>query len=136
MISMGEVDNSEELTCDIGCKVGKRPTSYLGASPRGPRTSLWPSFEVVWQFSNEKEPSWKNIIKGKFEEEERGYRLGWDMFNSKASFAVGSRSRVKFWKDRWYNEEPLCETFPSLFALSDSKEAWVAYLWEQRGERR
>ena len=104
-----------------------------------------------WQFSNEKEPSWKNIIKGKFEEEERGYRLGvlrepygvrvrraigkqWDMFNSKASFAVGSRSRVKFWKDRWYNEEPLCETFPSLFALSDSKEAWVAYLWEQRGK--
>ena len=56
------------------------------------------------------------------------------MFNSKASFAVGSRSRVKFWKDRWYNEEPLCETFPSLFALSDSKEAWVAYLWEQRGK--
>ena len=39
-----------------------------------------------------------------------------------------------FWKDRWCNEEPLCETFPSLFALSDSKEAWVAYLWEQRGK--
>lgn len=62
-----------------------------------------------WRFSSEKEPLWKNIIKGKFEEEERGYRLGvlrepygvrvrraigkqWDMFNSKASFAVGSKS--------------------------------------------
>lgn len=29
-----------------------------------------------WRFSSEKEPLWKNIIKGKFEEEERGYRLG------------------------------------------------------------
>lgn len=59
-----------------------------------------------WRFSSEKESLWNNIIKGKLGEEERGYRLGvvrepygvkvrkaigkqWDMFNSKASFAVG-----------------------------------------------
>ena len=50
------------------------------------------------------------------------------------SFVVGNGRRVKFWKDRWCIEKPLCEAFPSLFALSDSKEAWVANLWEHRGE--
>nr|CAN77706.1 hypothetical protein VITISV_026381 [Vitis vinifera] len=34
----------------------------------------------------------------------------------------------------WGSEEPLCETFPSLFALFDSKETWVADFLEQRGE--
>ena len=30
MIPVGEVDNSEELACEIGYKVRKLPTSYLG----------------------------------------------------------------------------------------------------------
>ena len=47
---------------------------------------------------------------------------------------VGNWRRVKFWKDRWCSKEPLCEIFPSLFAFSDSKGAWVADLWEHRGE--
>ena len=58
----------------------------------------------------------------------------WELFKSMTSFAVDNRRRVKFWKDRWCSEEPLCEIFPSLFALFDSKEAWVANLWEHRGE--
>lgn len=33
-------------------------------------------------------------------------------FKTKGSFTVGSGIRVKFRKDRWCNEEPLCETFP------------------------
>ena len=87
----------------------------------------------------------------KFGENERGWRPGvvrdssgvgvwketkkqWELFNSMISFMVGNGRRVKFWKDRWCIEEPLCEAFRSLFALSDSKEAWVANLWEHRGE--
>ena len=58
----------------------------------------------------------------------------WELFKSMISFAMGNRKRVKFWKDRWCSEEPLCEIFPSLFALFDSKEAWVIDLWEHRGE--
>ena len=58
----------------------------------------------------------------------------WELFKSMTSFAVDNRRRVKFWKDRWCSEEPLCEIFSSLFALFDSKEAWVANLWEHRGE--
>ena len=30
MILVGEVDNLEELACEIGCKVGKLSSSYLG----------------------------------------------------------------------------------------------------------
>ena len=40
-------------------------------------------------------------------------------------------NRLKFWKDGC--DEPLCESFSSLFALYDSKEAWVADFGEQRG---
>ena len=47
---------------------------------------------------------------------------------------VGNGVRVKFWKDRWCSEQPLCEIFPSLFALYDLKEAWVVDFWEQSGE--
>ena len=30
MIPIGEMDNVEDLTCKIGCKVGKLSSSYLG----------------------------------------------------------------------------------------------------------
>ncbi|RVW43074.1 hypothetical protein CK203_086622 [Vitis vinifera] len=30
MIPVGDVDNVEDLACEIGCKVGKLPYSYLG----------------------------------------------------------------------------------------------------------
>ncbi|RVX05071.1 hypothetical protein CK203_019132 [Vitis vinifera] len=49
-------------------------------------------------------------------------RKQWELFNSMISFVVGNGCRMKFWKDRWCSDEPLCETFLSLFALSDSKE--------------
>ena len=57
----------------------------------------------------------------------------WDFFKTKISFAVSNGKKVKFWKDRWCSEEPLCETFLSLFALFDLKEAWVANFWEHHG---
>lgn len=34
-------------------------------------------------------------------------------------------NRVRFWKDKWCSDEPLCTTFPSLFAIVASEEAWV-----------
>ena len=47
---------------------------------------------------------------------------------------MGNESRVKFWKDRWCSEKPLCDTFPTLFALFDAKEAWVVDFWDHCGE--
>ena len=43
MIPMGEVDNLEELACEIGCKVGKLPSSCLGLPLRASYKSM-----VVW----------------------------------------------------------------------------------------
>ena len=45
--------------------------------------------------------------------------------HSKISFLVGNGDRVKFWKDKWCEDNPLSATFPSLLALAISKEAWV-----------
>ena len=38
--------------------------------------------------------------------------------------------RVRFWRDKWCRDSPLCMSFPSLFALADDKEAWVADIWD------
>ena len=32
-------------------------------------------------------------------------------------------------EDKWFGDEPLCVSFPSLFAIVVSKDAWVADLW-------
>ena len=53
------------------------------------------------------------------------------MFVTKVSFSVGEGKRVKFWKDRWCGNEPSCDSFPSLYGLASSKEAWVANMWDQ-----
>lgn len=37
--------------------------------------------------------------------------------------------RVSFWRDKWCEDKPLCDSFPSLFALAVSKETWVKDVW-------
>lgn len=46
---------------------------------------------------------------------------------------MGNGRRVKFLTDKWSGEEPLCLSFPSLYTLVASKEAWVAYYWDDTG---
>ena len=50
------------------------------------------------------------------------------------TFFVGDDRRVKFWKEIWCGNNTLCETFPSLFALVNSKDAWVVDCWDYLGE--
>ena len=57
-----------------------------------------------------------------------------DVVSSKLSFSVGNGKRMKFWKDKWCGDEPLNVSFPSLFTLSNSKDAWVAELWQHSNE--
>ena len=97
--------------------------------------SMPPFFKTAsatnWSFPHKK-ASLMNVILWS-----RGLEGDWEVvgfFNSKISFAVVNGSRVKFWKDRCCSKEPLYVTFPLLFALFYSKEAWVADFWEQRGE--
>ncbi|KAJ9673648.1 hypothetical protein PVL29_023293 [Vitis rotundifolia] len=49
-------------------------------------------------------------------------------------FVVGVGKKVRFWKDKWCGTTPLCEDFPSLFALTTSKEAWVNEVLIAAGE--
>ncbi|RVW28347.1 putative ribonuclease H protein [Vitis vinifera] len=58
----------------------------------------------------------------------------WDVVSSKLSFSVGNRKRIKFWKDKWCGDEPLNVSFLSLFALSNSKDAGLAELWQHSNE--
>ena len=42
--------------------------------------------------------------------------------------------RMRFWKDKWYGNDVLCNSFPSLYVLVASKEVWVVELWDSMGE--
>ena len=37
-------------------------------------------------------------------------------------------------KDKWCGNNTLCDSFPSLYALADSKDVWVADCWDSLGE--
>ncbi|RVX03344.1 hypothetical protein CK203_019918 [Vitis vinifera] len=98
-------------------------------------------------FANEREALWNQVIRGKYGEDRggwctrevrevhgvglrKGIRMDWDLVGARISFSVGNGRRVSFWRDRWCGDAPLCESFPSLYALSIEKEAWVADVWD------
>ena len=60
----------------------------------------------------------------------KGIRMNWDFVGFRILFLVGNGRRVRFWRDRWCGDSPLYVSFPSLFALSVDKEAWVADIWD------
>ncbi|RVW44985.1 putative ribonuclease H protein [Vitis vinifera] len=97
-----------------------------------------------WRFTNEREALWNQVIRGKYGEDKggwcsreahgmglwKGIRLDWKLVSDRLAFKVGNGIRVSFWRDRWCGESPLCMSFPSLFALTVEKEAWVADIWD------
>ncbi|RVW69132.1 Cycloartenol Synthase [Vitis vinifera] len=145
------MDNLGELALEFGCKVGAFPSSYYGL-PLGDLFKSMVTWDEVeerfrkglimsvrlrlkegglgviflsklnksllckfnWHFAKERGALWKQVINGKYEEEEGG-----------------NGRKVRFWKDKWCEEESLCITFPSLFALAISKSSrsgnWIAF---------
>ena len=104
-----------------------------------------------WRFAAERDSFWKLVISSKYGEEEggwiscevrEGYGVGlWKEIRKEgvllfknASFTVGDGRRVKFWKDIWCGNIPLCEVFPSLFAFAVSQDAWVEDCWDYMGD--
>ena len=73
-----------------------------------------------WHYAVERESLWKLVISRKFGEEGGG----WNSYEVREGYGVG------FWKDIWCGNNSLREAFPSLFALVDSKDAWVADCWD------
>ena len=92
------------------------------------------------------------MIRGKYGEERGGWRscetreaygVGlWKAISKMGhlvtpsfGFMVGDGEKVRFWKDKWCGTIPLCEAFPSLYALASNKEARVNEVWTAEGER-
>ena len=104
-----------------------------------------------WQYANERETFWRRVISLKYGEEEGGWRTrevnGRDsvrlwkairkkrfLLDGRLAYHVGSGQRVRFWTDKWCGDEPLCESFSSLFSISLSKNAWVLEVWNPVGD--
>ena len=97
-----------------------------------------------------REVFWRRVISHKYGEEEGGWRTRvvsgrysvglwkairkeWLILNGSLTYQVGSGQRERFWTDKWCGDEPLCESFPALFSISLSKNAWVSDVWNPVG---
>lgn len=47
---------------------------------------------------------------------------------------IGNGGKIKFGLDKWYGDSSLKESFLTLFAITDSKDAWVVNMWEDEGD--
>ena len=47
---------------------------------------------------------------------------------------MGDGKIVRFWKDKWYENDALCDSFPFLDALAATKKAWSAEVWDSMGD--
>ena len=48
---------------------------------------------------------------------------------------LGNGGRIRFWEDKWNGENPLCNLFPTLYAITTSKGKMIGEVWESlRGE--
>ena len=63
-----------------------------------------------------------------------GIRMEGSLLQNKIVFSIGDGRKVRFWKDKWYGNDVLYDSFPSMYALVASKEAWLVELWDSMGE--
>ena len=59
----------------------------------------------------------------------KAIRNGWEDFKDKTMLQVGSRNRVKSWKDSWFGDMSLRDEFSGLYAIASFKDAWVVDVW-------
>ncbi|RVX21330.1 hypothetical protein CK203_002101 [Vitis vinifera] len=117
ILPVGRVENVEVLASELGCKVGTLPSTYLGLPLGAPHKSM--------------------VVRDGVEERMRKRLALWKrQFISKGGRITLIQSTLKgeIWKDIWCGNNSICETYPSLFALAVSKDAWVADYWDSLGE--
>ena len=56
----------------------------------------------------------------------KAIRRWWPLVNAKSSYVVGNGCGVKFWRDTWCGWSLLSVSFPLLFVIARSKDAWVS----------
>jgi hypothetical protein len=50
---------------------------------------------------------------------------GWETFSKFVKYMVGDKSKVSFWHDIWCGNQQLKISYPDLFSIARSKDAWV-----------
>lgn len=55
----------------------------------------------------------------------KGIRKGWASFERHISFEIGNGTWIKFWRDKWCDDEKLW-SFPNLFNLAMDKDCLVS----------
>ncbi|RVW38691.1 hypothetical protein CK203_077479 [Vitis vinifera] len=155
ILPVGRVENVELLALELGYKVGALPSTYLGLSLGAPHKSM-----AVWDGVEERIQ--KRLALWKRQYISKGGRItlirstlasmpiylmslmrpfcaiGVGVLRLKRSpcgslLLVGSLG----WKEEvgvLVKNKTLCDFFPSLYALVDSKDAWVADCWDSLGE--
>ncbi|RVW89825.1 hypothetical protein CK203_034486 [Vitis vinifera] len=149
LIPVGRVVDIDDLALDFGCKVGSLPSTYLGLPLGAPFKSvaMWDGVEerfrkrlTMWKRQYLSKGGRATLIgrglahagseRGAWRGALERIRMDWDLVGARISFSVGNGRRVSFWRDRWCGDAPLCDSFPSIYALSIEKEAWVADVWD------
>uniref|UniRef100_A0A7C9ALA2 Reverse transcriptase domain-containing protein n=1 Tax=Opuntia streptacantha TaxID=393608 RepID=A0A7C9ALA2_OPUST len=97
----------------------------------------------LWRFLNEKDNLWRKVVAIKYGTTNYGWYPSktsgsygcslwrhiskcWEWFLPHFYFEVGDGTTISFWQNQWNGEGLLKDLFPSLFALAQDKEAFVA----------
>ena len=103
-----------------------------------------------WRFAVERKALWRQVISAKYGEEEGGWRScvvrgsygaglwkairrGWETVGNNLVYFVGNGRRIRLWEEKWCGDDKLCALFPSLYAISLDKKAWLADEWSHFG---
>lgn len=89
-----------------------------------------------WEEYGEEKDGWRSCeVRERFGVDLlKAIRREWDMVDGNIVFSMGNERKVRFWQDKWCGDNPLCTSFPSLFAILLAKEAWVEDVWNHSRE--
>ena len=64
-----------------------------------------------------------------------GHRKEGQQMKQDCKLVLSNGGRIRFWEDKWIGENPLCNLFPTLYAITASKGKMIGKVWESlRGE--
>uniref|UniRef100_A0A2N9F4W2 Reverse transcriptase domain-containing protein n=1 Tax=Fagus sylvatica TaxID=28930 RepID=A0A2N9F4W2_FAGSY len=107
----------------------------------------------LWRFGREDTCLWKRVLVAKYGLEGGGWitnhsyashgcsvwksiRMGWADFWRHTGFKVGLGTKVLLWYDKWCTDVSLKELYPTLYACSNNKDAFIASVYVTSGEGR